>query len=153
MFSNSLNVLTHSILACIVAWLLIEGPLQCFFLGLFFPDFRVFSMTLVFCSVNRHVCYCSVTKSCPTLFLSHGQQFARLLCLWDFPGKNTEVGCDFLLKGIFPTQESNSISCITGVFFTPKPPGNPCEYTNLGALFFVLNIFCLMLKNCNLVFP
>lgn len=73
MFSNSLNVLIHSILVCIVAWLLIEGPLQCFFLGLFFPDFKVFSMTLVFCSVNRHVCYCSVTKSCPTLFLSHGQ--------------------------------------------------------------------------------
>ena len=26
---------------------------------------------------------------------------------WDFPGKNTEVGCHFLLQGIFPTQESN----------------------------------------------
>ena len=29
---------------------------------------------------------------------------ARLLCPWDFPGKNTEVGCHFLLQGIFPTQ-------------------------------------------------
>ena len=27
----------------------------------------------------------------------------RLLCLWDFPGKNTGVGCHFLLEGIFPT--------------------------------------------------
>ena len=26
-----------------------------------------------------------------------------LLCPWDFPGKNTEVGCHFLLQGIFPT--------------------------------------------------
>ena len=26
---------------------------------------------------------------------------------WNSPGKNTEVGCHFLLQGIFPTQESN----------------------------------------------
>ena len=25
----------------------------------------------------------------------------------DSPGKNTGVGCQFLLQGIFPTQESN----------------------------------------------
>ena len=31
----------------------------------------------------------------------------RLLCPWDSPGKNTGVGCHFLLQGIFPTQESN----------------------------------------------
>ena len=28
---------------------------------------------------------------------------ARLLCLWDFPGKNTEVDC-CLFHEIFPTQ-------------------------------------------------
>ena len=32
----------------------------------------------------------------------------RLLCPWDYPGKNTGVGCHFLLQGIFPTQELNS---------------------------------------------
>ena len=26
---------------------------------------------------------------------------------WDFPGKNTGVGCQFLLQGIFLTQRSN----------------------------------------------
>ena len=26
-----------------------------------------------------------------------------LLCPWDFPDKDTEVGCHFLLQGIFPT--------------------------------------------------
>ena len=31
----------------------------------------------------------------------------RLLCLWDFPGKNTGVGSDSLLPEIFPTQGSN----------------------------------------------
>ena len=29
------------------------------------------------------------------------------LCPWDFPGKNTWVGCHYLLWGIFPTQELN----------------------------------------------
>ena len=37
----------------------------------------------------------------------HGLQPARLLCPWDSPGKNTEVGCHFLLREIFPTQGSN----------------------------------------------
>ena len=37
----------------------------------------------------------------------HGLQLPRLLCLWDFPGENTGVGCHFLFHGIFPTQGSN----------------------------------------------
>ena len=37
----------------------------------------------------------------------HGLQPARLLCPWDSPGKNTGVGCHFLLQGILPTQGSN----------------------------------------------
>ena len=31
-----------------------------------------------------------------------------VLCPWDFPGKNTGVGCHSLLQGIFPTQGSKS---------------------------------------------
>ena len=31
-----------------------------------------------------------------------------LLCPWNFPVKNTGVGCHVLLKGIFPTQGSSS---------------------------------------------
>ena len=31
---------------------------------------------------------------------------ARLLCSWDFPGKNTGVSCHFLLQEIFSTQGS-----------------------------------------------
>ena len=31
----------------------------------------------------------------------------RLLCPWDFPGKNTGASCHFLLQAIFLTQESN----------------------------------------------
>ena len=51
-------------------------------------------------------CCCLVAKSCLTL-QPHGLQPIRLLCPWDFPGKNTGVGCHFLLQGIFLTQGSN----------------------------------------------
>ena len=37
----------------------------------------------------------------------HGLQPSRLLCPWDFSGKNTRVGCHFLLQGIFPTWGLN----------------------------------------------
>ena len=36
----------------------------------------------------------------------HGLEPDRLLCPWNFPSKNTGVGCHFLLQGIFPTQGS-----------------------------------------------
>ena len=41
------------------------------------------------------------------LFATRGLQPTGLLCPQDSPGKNTGVGCHFLLRGIFPTQESN----------------------------------------------
>ena len=41
------------------------------------------------------------------LFATQGLQPSRVLCPWDFPGKNTGMGCHFLLQGIFPTQGSN----------------------------------------------
>ena len=44
---------------------------------------------------------------CLTLLKPNGLQPARLLCPWDFLGKNTVVGCHFLLRGIFLTQGSN----------------------------------------------
>ena len=31
----------------------------------------------------------------------------RQSCPWDSPGRNTGVGCHFLLQGIFPTQGLN----------------------------------------------
>ena len=50
-----------------------------------------------------------VTKSCPTL-QPQWLQPTRLLCPWDFPGKNTGVGCNFPPQEgdpFFPTQGSN----------------------------------------------
>ena len=41
------------------------------------------------------------------LLRPHALQPTRVLCPWDFPGKNTGVGYHFLLQGIFPTQGLN----------------------------------------------
>ena len=42
----------------------------------------------------------------PNSLWPHGIKTARLLCPWDFPGRNTGVGCHFLLQGTFLTQGS-----------------------------------------------
>ena len=44
---------------------------------------------------------CSVM---PYSLWPHGLQPARLHCPWDYPGKNSGVGCHFLLQRTFPTQ-------------------------------------------------
>ena len=51
-----------------------------------------------------YVCMCSVMSNS---LWPHGLQPARLLCPWHSPGKNTGVGCHFLLQVIFMTQGSN----------------------------------------------
>ena len=59
----------------------------------------------------------------------HGLLPSRLLCPWNFPGKNTGVGCHFLLQRIFPPQESNP--CLLHLLhwqvdsFTTAPPEKP----------------------------
>ena len=50
------------------------------------------------------MCACSADSDC---LQPHGLQSTRLLCPWDYPGKNTGMGCHFLLQGIFPTQGLN----------------------------------------------
>ena len=72
---------------------------------------RVFSSGITLKLESVHAC--SVAQSCPTLCdpidcSPPGSSFPR-----DFPGKNTGVGCHFLLQGIFPTQGSNpSFLCL-----------------------------------------
>ena len=50
--------------------------------------------------------HAKLLQSCPTL-RSYGLQPPRLLCPWDFPGKNTGLGCHAFLREILPTQGSN----------------------------------------------
>ena len=53
-----------------------------------------------------HCCCCVVTRSCPTLLWPHRLQAIRVLCSWALAGKNTGVGCCFLLQRISLTQGS-----------------------------------------------
>ena len=48
-----------------------------------------------------------VAKSCPTLVTPLDCNLSGSSVHGDSPGKNTGVGCHFLLQGISPTQESN----------------------------------------------
>ena len=94
----------------------------------------------------------------------HGLQPTRLLCPWNFPGKNTGVGCHFLLQGdvpnpaIGPTVSLVSLA-FAGRFFThwaigeapqlfpqwagSKPAqGDPIGFSNS------LRFFCLLVFLC-----
>ena len=57
--------------------------------------------------VNWICCCVLVAKSCLILLWPDGLQPTRLLCPWNFPGKNTGVGCHAILQGIYLTQGSN----------------------------------------------
>ena len=53
-------------------------------------------------------------QPCPTLCDPHRQQPTRLPRPWDSPGKNTGVGCHFLLQWVKVKSESEvSQSCLT----------------------------------------
>ena len=58
-------------------------------------------------------CVCACTRVLSRVLFFATSKPTRLLCPWDFSGKNTGVGYHFLLQGIFPTQESKSHSVVT----------------------------------------
>ena len=57
----------------------------------------------------------------------HGLSPARLRCPWELTGKNTGVGCHFLLQGVFPTQGSNLDLLHCRQSLLSEPPGEPVE--------------------------
>ena len=77
-----------------------------------FPENKKKNTSFLLSSTGEINCYlkhtycCSVAKSCASL-RPQGLEPARLLCPWDFPSKNTGVGCRALLQEIFLTQGSN----------------------------------------------
>ena len=56
---------------------------------------------------KKHMRACSVPSLMSSSLWPHGLYPTRLLCPWDFPGKNTGVGYHALLQGIFLTQGLN----------------------------------------------
>ena len=67
------------------------------------------SIWVCFCQIlpiwNYFVCVCVLLMS--DSLPPHGLLPTRLLCPWDFPGKNAGVGSNFLLQGNFLTQGLN----------------------------------------------
>ena len=74
------------------------------------------------------VCICQVVSVLSDSLSPYGLQPTRLLCPWDSPGKNTGVGCQALLQGIFPIQGLNM--CLLHLHWQAgslplAPPGKP----------------------------
>ena len=98
-------------------------PILPFFLCPSFPNSSPFSFScsqpLLFSGLQKSPCRWANIKVCLPkgvcvcvhsrvwLLRPHKPQPARLLCPWNFPGKNSGVGCHFLLQGIFLNQGSN----------------------------------------------
>ena len=65
---------------------------------------------------------CLVTQACLTLLQPHGLWPLQAPLQWDSPGKNTEVGCRFLLQGNLPDPGIKSESpALAGGLCTTQP--------------------------------
>ena len=81
--------------------------------------------------ISQRLCACVRLWSCLTFCDPMDCSLPSFLCPWDFPGKNTGVGCHALRQGIFPTQGSNScllcsLQLQTGSLLL-VPPGKPSK--------------------------
>ena len=76
-------------------------------------------------SVDTHV-LCLVAQSCPTLCNPMDYSPPGSSVHGDSPGKNTGVGCQALLQGIFPTQGLNpGLPHGRGILYQPSHQGSP----------------------------
>ena len=98
--------------------------LQFIFKKLYFRTHTpTFSITFVFSSPVTLIA-AAAAKSlqlCPVLLPPHRQKPTRLPCPWDAPGKNTGVGCHFLLQCMKVNQREVAQSCPT--------LSNPMDYS------------------------
>ena len=99
------------------------------------PKFFTFYFNVDFINCKKIVClqiFCSVASVVSNSLRPHGLQAPPCR---DFPGKNTGVGCHFLLQGIFLTQELNPHLLYLlhwQVGFLPlMPPGKPTRTINV----------------------
>ena len=100
-----------------------------------FKDFAIIVVQLLSCTDNMD--YSPPGSSCP----------------WNYPGKNTGVGCHFLLQGNLPDPgikpTSPASPALTGRFFTTEPPEKPTQNSYLSNVY-SLQILVLVLY-CNLL--
>ena len=111
---------------------LLSGLLVIIFLSLHLISFTaltnftsfhlVDSTSFIFCSL----CMCYRAWSCLTL---QPHEPTRLLCPWDFQGKNTGVDCHFFFQEIFLSQGSNQCLLNWQAYSLPlKHQGSPKHY-------------------------
>ena len=92
----------------------------------------------------RCVCVCVCAQSCLTFLWVYGRQPARLLCPWDFPGKDTGVCCHFLLQGIFPSQGSHpGLLYCRRILYCLNHQGSPCVSLKRRSLNLNLSLSCV----------
>ena len=79
-------------------------------------------------SYLSYICVCVLSYSVMSKSLQpHGLQPTRLLCPWNFPGKNTGMGCHFLLQGFLPGIKLTSGSPALASGFLATVPPEKCE--------------------------
>ena len=79
----------------------------CYDLWLAMSPLQVLAFPHIFQVKGSKMCMFSHVR----LFANLWTVAARLLCPWDFPGKNTGMGHYFHLQGVFLTQDQTHISC------------------------------------------
>ena len=108
--------------------LLYQLQVDCEKLEMYFAEARAITKNGSLKTTSQECCKTCV-QLCPTLCGPMDSQPTRLFCLWDFRGKNTAVGCHFLLQGIFLTQGQNP--CLLCLLHWQEdslplqPPGEP----------------------------
>ena len=104
-----------------------------FFFNLF--DWSMFDLQFCVnfsCTAKWFSYYCSlVAKWSSTLLQSHRLIPARLFCPWDFPDKDTRVGCHLFPRRPSWSRDQTYISTIAGGFLTTEPSGKTDSVTHI----------------------
>ena len=92
-------------------------------------------LVLTYICVCVYVCVCECllgAQPCPTFWDPMDCSPTNLLCLWDFPSKNTGVGCQWvsLSRGSPQPRFQTWVSCIAGRFFTFQATRKPYTHTH-----------------------
>ena len=113
------------------------------------------------CKINmyraRHSGYCClIAKSCLTPLWLHRLYHTRLLCPWDFPGKNTGVYFHFFLQGIFlPNPGIKPVPPASAGRHLPlshhRSPGRVVVTQNCWIIHSIMAIRCPMFSDSSLV--
>ena len=86
-----------------------------------------------------------VAQSC----LTCNPMGSRLFCLWNYPGKKTQVSSHSLLHGIFSTQEPNLGPALQADPLLSEPPGKPIIYVYIYMYIYIKPLRAQGMQNLN----